>query len=346
MPEFKTVRWRSGKIEFLDQTRLPGEERMISTDDVDVLAEAILSLRIRGAPAIGVAAAYGVLLAASKARGTFEQRSRAIDAITLLRTTRPTAVNLFYALERMERVLDEGPQPSSPLDRLAAEAKAIEQEDIDACRAISVHGASLIATRGCVLTHCNAGALATAGEGTALGIIIEAYRQGHVERVYVDETRPLLQGARLTMWELDKAGVPATLLTDNTAGFAIAQGKVQAIVVGADRIAANGDVANKVGTYTLAVLAARHGIPMIVAAPTSTVDPNTSSGAQIPIEERNASEVLAIGGVAIAPPLSSVYAPAFDVTPNELISAIVTERGVIRKPYADAIAALPLTSRK
>ncbi len=338
----KAVDWVEGKIRFLDQTLLPHEERYVDTDDVNVVGEAIRALRIRGAPAIGVAAAFGVLMAARQKvpPGRADLRARVHAAIDYLAGTRPTAVNLFAALARMKAVIDR--HSTEPDGRLAAiledEALAIQNEDIDACRRIGVLGATLVPRGASILTHCNAGALATAGNGTALSVITTAALEGNVARVYVDETRPLLQGARLTSWELLKAGIPVMLITDNTAGTVLREGRVQMVIVGADRIAANGDTANKVGTYPLAVLAHRHGVPFVVAAPLSTLDPLTVEGSAIPIEQRDPSEVTHCAGVRVAPEGVGVYAPAFDVTPHELISAIVTEKGILEAPYSASIA--------
>lgn len=338
----RAVDWVDGKFRFIDQTVLPHQEVWVHTDDLTVVGEAIRTLRVRGAPAIGVAAAFGLLLAIHPK--TFpdvpDLRGRLRRALTYLAHTRPTAVNLFYALDRMRSVLDRHPEQSETqlYAALEREACAIQREDIEACRRIGELGAALIAPGSSLLTHCNAGALATAGDGTALSIVTTAARQGKIVRVYVDETRPLLQGARLTAWELRQAGIPVVLITDSTAGTVLREGRVQAVIVGADRIAANGDAANKVGTYPLAVLAQRHGISFYIAIPTSTLDPGTPSGDRIPIEERDPAEVTHIAGVAVAPAGVGVYAPAFDVTPNELITAIVTEKGVLRPPYMQTIA--------
>ena len=334
-----TLRWTDGRLTFLDQTRLPAEEFTVTTDDYRVVCEAIRSLRIRGAPAIGVAAAFALVLAARAAASRdAEGRHAALnEAAREIAATRPTAVNLFAALERMERVRARAPEAELTA-ALEAEAIAIRDEDVASCRAIGEQGAGLIAPGSSLLTHCNAGALATAGEGTALAVIAEAARRGNVVRVFVDETRPLLQGARLTAWELLGLGIETVLITDSTAATVLARGDVQAVVVGADRIAANGDTANKVGTYPLAVLASRHGVPFYVAAPTSTIDPALPSGDGIPIEERDAAEVTDVAGVRLAPPGVRVFAPAFDVTPAALVSAIVTEHGVHRPPYVQSLA--------
>ncbi len=336
---FTTIAWRDGRVVFLDQTLLPGTVREVTTADPLVVAEAIRSLRIRGAPAIGVAAAYGVALAAREVSGAASAREVVADAIRTFRATRPTAVNLFHAMDRMQRITDssfDGTLSSALLE----EADRINREDIEACRMIGEHGSALLAPGSSVLTHCNAGALATAGQGTALGVIFAAHRQGKIVRVYADETRPLLQGARLTTWELLAKGIETVLITDNTAGTVIARGLVQAVIVGADRIAANGDTANKVGTYPLAVLADLHKVPFYVAAPTSTIDPALPTGEKIPIEERDSSEVIEFAGTKVAPEGVRVFSPAFDVTPNKFISAIVTELGVLTPPFTQSILGL------
>jgi methylthioribose-1-phosphate isomerase len=295
-----------------------------------------------------VAAAFGVVLAAREdpgdVNGTLRERVQRVQA--LLAGTRPTAVNLFHALNRMQHVVDHHKTGSDDDLRtlLLKEAMAIQEEDVRACERIGELGAALLGDRVSLLTHCNAGALATAGSGTALSIITKAAQQGKVVRVFADETRPLLQGARLTAWELQKQGIPVVLITDSTAGTVLRDGKVQAVIVGADRIAANGDVANKVGTYPLAVLARRHQVPFYVAAPTSTLDVRTPDGSAIPIEERNPREVTHFAGIPIAPQGIGVFAPAFDVTPNELVSAIVTEKEILRPPYSEAIARVTQTA--
>jgi methylthioribose-1-phosphate isomerase len=326
-------------VAFLDQTLLPARTHSVQTGDYRVVADAIRSLKIRGAPAIGVAAAFAVVLAAQEFRSSPSQRKEIETAIAHLAATRPTAVNLFYALDCMRKVLGGvGGDPEGIVSALLTEAERIRREDVDACRRIGEHGAKLLAKGGAVLTHCNAGALATAGIGTALGVITTAWGQGNVTRVYVDETRPLLQGARLTAWELVTAGIPVTLIADTTAASVLAAGRVNAVIVGADRIAANGDVANKVGTYPLAVLARRHGVPFYVAAPFTTVDPATASGNDIIIEERSASEIVEISGKRMAPEGVDVYAPAFDITPNEFVTAIVLETGVVYPPFTGLTA--------
>ncbi len=336
-----TIGWEGESVRFLDQTFLPHEERSVLTNDYRVLGEAIRSLRIRGAPLIGVASAFGCVLALSDSRLTSlgQGQTALAEAISHLSGTRPTAVNLFAALERVRRVASA--PGISTLDELRAailrEALRIQEEDRSACAALGRLGATLIGQGSAVLTHCNTGALATAGEGTALSAIMEAHRLGRLTRVYVDETRPLLQGARLTTWELMRHGIETVLITDGTAASVLRSGRVQAVFVGADRIVANGDVANKVGTYGLAVVAARHRVPFFVVAPTSTVDLSIQNGSGIPIEERSPEEVTCIGSARVAPEGVAVFAPAFDVTPNELISAIVTERGIVREPFGPAL---------
>jgi methylthioribose-1-phosphate isomerase len=330
-----TVEWKDGAVRLLDQSRLPGAVEFLHCRDYREVAAAIRELKVRGAPAIGVTAAMGVALGAqavTTADGrAFTESVRAICGE--LAATRPTAVNLFWAIERMKRKLEESQTlPIAEIKRvLLAESQAILEEDVALCKAMGRHGAELIKDGQTVLTHCNAGALATAGYGTALGVIRAAWEQGKKINVIADETRPVLQGARLTVWELMQDRIPVTLITDNMAGALMRQGKIDLCVVGADRIAANGDVANKIGTYSVAVLAKAHGIPFYVAAPYSTIDLRTKSGADIPIEQRNPEEVTTIhGGHPIAPTNVVVYNPAFDVTPAELISGIITERGVFK----------------
>jgi len=322
----------------MDQTRLPLEEVERSCATWPEVADCIRALVVRGAPAIGVAAAFGVALAArrSGARDFEGLLADLEEAIKGLGATRPTAVNLFWALERMRRLILAG--RGRPLEDiragLLAEAQAILDEDLAANRAMGAHGAALVPAGARILTHCNAGALATAGYGTAVGVIRAAHAQGKVALVWVDETRPVLQGSRLTAWEMVKEGIPHRLISDVAAASVMQRGEVDLVVTGADRIAANGDTANKIGTYGVAVLARHHGIPFYVAAPFSTIDPAIASGASIVIEERDPSEVRQLGGRQTAPSESPVYNPAFDVTPAELIAAIITERGVYRPPYA------------
>ncbi len=328
-----TVEWKDGTVRLLDQSRLPGAVEFIDCRDYREVADAIRELKVRGAPAIGVTAALGIALGAQSVNQTeYQNFSRTVLAICdQLAATRPTAVNLFWAIERMKRKLDslQGQPIQWIKQALILESQAILDEDIGLCLAIGRHGAELIKDGQTVLTHCNAGALATAGYGTALGVIRAAWEQGKKINVIADETRPVLQGSRLTAWELMQDQIPVTLITDNMAGSLMRQGRIHLCVVGADRIAANGDVANKIGTYSVAVLAKAHGIPFYVAAPYSTIDLKTQSGADIPIEQRNPLEVTTIhGSYPVAPDGVAVYNPAFDVTPAELITGIVTERGV------------------
>jgi methylthioribose-1-phosphate isomerase len=336
---YQPLEWLGDRLRLLDQTRLPHEEVYLELTDYRDVASAIKELKIRGAPAIGVAGAYGIALGAldikSKARDSFIKKlTEVIQSIT---ATRPTARNLFWAAERMEKIATR----SKSIDRmkkvLVDEAIKIHREEIEATRKLSDFGTQLIRDGFTILTHCNTGPLATTGYGTALGIIIRAHEQGKKLRVLVSETRPLLQGARLTTWELKKAGIPFTLITDNMAGYFMSRGEVDCVVVGADRIAANGYTANKIGTYSIAVLANAHGIPFYVAAPTSTIDLSLTSGYQIPIEQRNPKEVTHIQGVAIAPAGTPVQNPAFDIIPARYITALITERGIIRKPFGEGM---------
>jgi methylthioribose-1-phosphate isomerase len=338
--EVVPLRWRDDHLALLDQTLLPAEERWLEIREPEPLAAAIRRLAVRGAPAIGVAAAYGVALALATGPDE-ESAARFAAAHDLLLATRPTAVNLRWALDRQRAVFARhaGAPRATLFARLVEEARAIEAEDRAACRAMGSHGAALFGTGERLLTHCNAGALATAGFGTAVGVIRAAWEAGKVERVWVDETRPLLQGARLTAWELGRLGIPHRLVTDSSVGALMARGLVTGVVVGADRIAANGDTANKIGTYTVAVLAARHGVPFYVAAPRSTFDLGLPTGAGIPIEERRGEEVTHLGGRPVAAPGTEGFNLAFDVTPAELIAAIVTETGVLRPPFGPALAA-------
>jgi methylthioribose-1-phosphate isomerase len=326
------VRWEHDRLVLLDQRLLPGRELERVYGRWEDVADAIRTLAVRGAPAIGVAAAFGLVLAARTSSAT------TVDALLAdlevarkgLAATRPTAVNLFWALDRMGRTA-EGLR-DRPLPEVRAR-QAILDEDLAANRALGEHGAALVPARARILTHCNAGALATAGYGTALGVVRSAQAQGKVALVWVDETRPVMQGSRLTAWECVRDGIPHRLIADVAAASLMSRGQVDLVVTGADRIAANGDTANKIGTYALAVLARHHGVPFYVAAPFSTIDPALPAGAQIPIEERDAAEVRRVGSQATAPEASPVFNPAFDVTPAELITAIITERGVFRAPY-------------
>jgi methylthioribose-1-phosphate isomerase len=334
---FVTVAWGGDRVRLLDQRRLPGEECYLECRSWPEVAEAIRSLAVRGAPAIGVTAALGVAVAAlgSPARDRAGLAADLEAALHGLAATRPTAVNLFWALDRMRRWLAR--RPDAPLAEvragLVAEAEAILAEDVAANRRLGAFGADLVAPGARILTHCNAGGLATAGYGTALGVIRGAVEAGRRPFVWVDETRPVLQGARLTAWELAREGIPHTVIADGAAASFMARGEIDLVVVGADRIAANGDTANKIGTYGVAVLARHHGIPFYVAAPWSTIDPALADGAAIPIEERDAREVQEIAGRRIVPAASPARNPAFDVTPAALITGIVTERGVIRPPF-------------
>ncbi len=334
---FTTVAWKGDRVVLLDQRRLPGEEVSVECRTWHDVAEAIRSMAVRGAPAIGVTAAFGVALAALASRATrFEELLADLEAaIKGLAATRPTAVNLFWALERMRKhALDRRAVPLGELRAsLVREAEAILEEDIAGNRRLGAHGAPLVPEGGRILTHCNAGGLATAGYGTALGVVRGAVEAGRKPFVWVDETRPVLQGARLTAWELAKEGIPHTVIADVAAASLMARGEVDLVVVGADRIAANGDTANKIGTYGLAVLAQAHRIPFYVAAPFSTIDPSLPDGRAIPIEERDPREVQELAGRRLVPAASPARNPAFDVTPAALITAIVTERGVFRPPY-------------
>jgi methylthioribose-1-phosphate isomerase len=328
---FKTLEWRDGVLYLLDQRALPNRVDMHPCRTALEVVEGIRNLTVRGAPAIGVAAAYGVVLSINDTtvmldRARFQLR---FDAHRI-KSARPTAVNLMWAVDRMMRMADSAVLSTSEELRRALEqkARAIHREDQDMCRSIGVNGVQFIRDGMNVLTHCNAGALATSGIGTALAPIYQAKAEGKSVHVYADETRPVLQGARLTMWELMQQEIPCTLITDNTAASLFAKGKIDAVIVGADRIAANGDVANKIGTYNVAVLASYHGVPFYVAAPTSTFDDAIASGSEIPIEERSPTEVTNVGSARLAPTRAKVFSPAFDVTPNELITAIISDRGV------------------
>ncbi len=341
------VKWSDEGVLMLDQRLLPTEEKWLVLRSYNEVADAIRDMVVRGAPAIGVSAAYGVALGLKHFVGTsiFDMEDEFEYVAETLAKTRPTAINLFWAIERMrqafQKAKSEGKAVSEIKLILIEEAKKIHEEDIQAQEMIAKYGGELIADGSTVLTHCNAGALATGGVwGTALGVIRGAKQQGKKVAVIADETRPYLQGARLTAWELMKDEIPVTLITDNMAGYMMRIGKVQAVVVGADRIAANGDTANKIGTYTIAVLARENNIPFYVAAPLSTIDLNCSTGEEIPIEERDEREVTHIKEVQLAPKGIKVANPAFDVTPSEYISAIITERGVVRKPYTESLKKL------
>jgi methylthioribose-1-phosphate isomerase len=338
------VKWSDEGVLMLDQRLLPTEEKWLTLRTYMEVADAIREMVVRGAPAIGVSAAYGIALGVKNFVGTsILDLEDEFDYIAeTLGKTRPTAVNLFWAIDRMTRVFrkakTEGKTIGEIKQILLADAKAIQEEDIESQRLIAQFGGELLADNSTVLTHCNAGALATGGVwGTALGVIRGAVNQGKSIDVYADETRPYLQGARLTAWELLQDHIPVTLITDNMSGHIMKQGKIQAVVVGSDRIAANGDVANKIGTYMVAVLAQRHNIPFYVAAPLSTVDLNCPTGEQIPIEERNIREITHIQDIQLSPAGIDVSNPAFDVTPNDLVTAIITEKGVARAPYTESL---------
>jgi methylthioribose-1-phosphate isomerase len=340
----KTLRWKDGRIEMIDQRVLPARFEYVRYDSAAGVAEGIRSMVVRGAPAIGCAAAYGVALEALQLRNADRIKFKAgmERAFVLLAASRPTAVNLFWALRRMRDVWDavEERAPAGVADALIAEAHEVLAEDIRINRAMGAHGAALLPDGARVLTHCNAGALATAGHGTALGVIRSAVESGKRISVIADETRPFLQGARLTAWEMVQEGIPVTLITDNMAGHLMSRGEVDAVVVGTDRVAANGDVANKIGTYMVAVLARRHNLPFYVACPLSTIDLGLPDGHSIPIEERAASEVTGFRECQWAAEGVSVRNPAFDVTPAELVSGLITEKGVVPQPNQRKVAAL------
>jgi methylthioribose-1-phosphate isomerase len=338
-----TIAREADAVVMIDQRKLPREEIYVRCKTAPEVARAIKTMVIRGAPAIGVAAAMGIALGMrnSKVTGTQKLAAEFHKTCELMAGTRPTAVNLFWAIERMKRTFASAAHAGESVDqikdRLDAEAQAIHDEDVASCRALGAFGAEIVPADARILTHCNAGALATAGYGTALGVVRGAVEQGKRVTVFAGETRPFLQGARLTAWELVRDGIQTTVITDNMAGALMHQGKVNLVVVGADRIAANGDTANKIGTYTVAVLAREHQIPFYVAAPRSTIDLDTASGRDIPIEERNAREVTHVGAAQLAPEGALVWNPAFDVTPHHLIAGIITERGIVRPPYAESL---------
>jgi methylthioribose-1-phosphate isomerase len=343
-PMLPTIEWKDDAVVMIDQRKLPSAEVYVTCRTARDVAKAIKTMVIRGAPALGVAAAIGIALGMrrSTATGTKQFVTEFQKICDLMAGTRPTAVNLFWAIERMKKAFAESAQQGLSVaeirQRLDAEAWAIHDEDVASCRAMGAHGASLIPDSARILTHCNAGALATAGYGTALGVVRAAAGQGKKIAVLADETRPFLQGARLTAWELVKEGIDTTVITDNMAGAMMRLGQVDLAVVGADRVAANGDVANKIGTYAVAVLAREHGIPFYVAAPTSTIDLNTPDGDKIPIEERSDREVTHMGPLRLTPQGIRVRNPAFDVTPARYVTAIITERGIARPPYQEALA--------
>lgn len=346
----RTIEWCEGKVRFLDQTRLPQAEIIVETDDYEVLAKAIQTLAIRGAPLIGIAAAYGIALAARRASATTADiLARQLEKpFVVLGSTRPTAVNLTWALDRLRRIVEQfsTETPERLRTLLQQEALAIHGEDAAMCTAIGNHGADCLPHAAVVLTHCNTGALATGGRGTAQGVISTAWEQHKLKHVYINETRPLLQGARLTAWELESQGIPCTLMVDSVAGFLMQRGIVNAVVVGADRITRRGDVANKVGTYSLAVLARYHDLPFYVAAPSSTLDFELDRGKEIPIEERSGREVTEVGGQKVAPEGVSVYSPAFDITPAELVSGLITEKGIHRPPFHESLNQLRSSLRR
>ena len=338
-----TIAREDDAVVMIDQRKLPAEEVYVRCKTAGEVARAIRTMVIRGAPAIGVAAAMGIALGMrrSKLTGTQKFAAEFYKVCELMAATRPTAVNLFWAIDRMKRSFAEaagaGASVDQIKDRLDREAQAIHDEDVASCRALGAFGAEIVPEEATILTHCNAGALATAGYGTALGVIRGAVERGKQVRVLADETRPVLQGARLTAWELVRDGIETTVITDNMAGAIMRTGRVDLVVVGADRIAANGDTANKIGTYTVAILAREHHVPFYVAAPLSTVDLSTPDGAHIPIEERNAREVTHLGGSQLTPGGALIRNPAFDITPHEFIAGIITERGICRAPYIESL---------
>jgi methylthioribose-1-phosphate isomerase len=346
-----TLAWTPEGVRFIDQTKLPLEESYVLATTYEQVADVIVTMVVRGAPAIGVSAAYGIALGALKTKATtpaeFAPEFELICA--RLAGTRPTAVNLFWAIDRMKKLFARLAAAGDSLDeirgKVLAEADAMYEEDIAACKAMGAFGGALLPEVGGVLTHCNAGALATCGYGTALGVIRSAVEQGKKIKVYADETRPFLQGARLTAWELMEDGIDTTVICDNMAAHLMGKGLIQAVVVGADRIAANGDTANKIGTYNVAILAKEHGIPFYVAAPWSTIDLATATGEAIPIEERPAVEVTHHGGKHLTPNGVGIRNPAFDVTPAKYITGIVTERGVLRAPYAESLKGMELAAK-
>ncbi len=336
----KAIMWLGNRVKILDQSQLPQKEVYLELDDPGSIASAIVELKIRGAPAIGIAAAYAVALGALKIQAASPQAFHdSLKEVTgTIAATRPTARNLFWAIERMQRVAASCQDTVKTVQALIDEAVRIHKEQIEADHRLGETGAALIKDGDTVLTHCNTGPLATGGYGTALGIIIKAHEQGKNIRVLATETRPLLQGARLTAWELKQADVPFALITDSMAGYYMSRGQVSCVILGADRIAANGDTANKIGTYSLAVLARENGIPFYVAAPTTTIDPSIADGDGIIIEERNPQEVTHIRGLRLAPEGINVLNPAFDVTPHRYITAIITERGIMRPPFGEGMS--------
>ena len=341
-----TIEWREDAVVMVDQRKLPAEETYVSCRTAAEVARAIKTMVIRGAPAIGVAAAMGLALGVKKSTSTGTQKLAAdfYKLCELMASTRPTAVNLFWAIERMKQSFAEGVTAGESVEqlkaRLVTESTEIHDEDIASCRAIGAFGAGVVPDNARILTHCNAGALATAGYGTALGVIRGAIEAGKTVAVFADETRPFLQGARLTAWELVKDGIDTTVITESMAAPLMRDGRIDLVVVGADRIAANGDTANKIGTYTVALVAREHGVPFYVAAPVSTIDLDTPDGRRIPIEERDSREVTHVKSVRLAPEGAKVFNPAFDVTPHALIAGIITERGIARAPYTESLAGI------
>jgi methylthioribose-1-phosphate isomerase len=339
--KFDTMRWQDGRFELLDQRRLPGKTEYLSLSSAIEVAGAIRDMAVRGAPAIGCAAAFGIALEAARCMNLAHPAffSALDNGFSVLSKSRPTAVNLFWALDRMKDAIDPEDNPQAIAKELEITAISIFNEDVGANLEMGRFGQAIVPDKCSILTYCNAGALATAGHGTALGIIRSAHQAGKSVSVFSCETRPLLQGARLTAWELANEDIPVTLICDNTAGYLMSRGQIDMVIVGADRVAANGDVANKIGTYTMAVLAKRHGIPFVVACPISTIDMKTPDGEGIPIEERNADEVRGYDGCHWAAQGVSVRNPAFDVTPHELVTALVTEKGLIEFPDAEKLSA-------
>jgi methylthioribose-1-phosphate isomerase len=341
-----TIEWQPEAVVMIDQRKLPTQEVYVHCKTAQEVARAIKAMVIRGAPAIGVAAAMGIAIGMrrSKAQGTKQFAVEFNKLCDLMANTRPTAVNLFWAIARMKRSFASGVQAGESVDeikgRLEREARAIHDEDVESCKTMGRHGADVVPPNARILTHCNAGALATAGYGTALGVIRAAAERGKVVQVFADETRPFLQGARLTAWELIRDNVPTTIITESMAGPLMKRGEVDFVVVGADRIAANGDVANKIGTYTVAMMAHAHGVPFYVAAPLSTIDLETATGDAIPIEQRSAREITHFGPTRVAPDGAGVWNPCFDVTPARLVSGIITEKGIIRPPYDETLPTL------
>lgn len=335
------ILWHGDHLALLDQRQLPDQEIWLTYNDANGVASAIRDMVVRGAPAIGISAAYGLVLAARQAELADAWKADIEGSINVLAQSRPTAVNLFWALERMKTRLQACDSAAEAIANLTGEAEAIHAEDVAANRLMGRHALSVMGDAPmAVLTHCNTGALATGGYGTALGVVRSLWHANRLTRVYADETRPWLQGSRLTAWELQQEGIPVTLNADGAAAHILRQGEVRWVIVGADRITANGDVANKIGTYSLAILARHHGVRFMVVAPSSTVDMALASGTDIPIEERDGAEVRAVRGVAIAPEGIDVFNPVFDVTPAELIDAIVTEKGVIERPNSEAMRAM------